>query len=402
MTENIDWQQLRRVRLAVLFFYFCSGLCFSSWAGRIADIKLSMGLDNAAWGTILLMIPVGQVCGMTLSGYLVSKIGSRHIYPTALVGYSLALVVCGLSSNQYALIMSLIAFGFFANFCNIALNTQATIVETRYRRHIMASFHGAWSCAGFAGAAISLLMTGLDIHPFFHFGFIFLINMFVLFFNRRFLQEELVRKKVARDSDERQKIRPERFLFLLGFVAFFGMAAEGSIADWSGLYLIEVGHVAEKYAPLGLFAYMVTMAGGRFVIDRACEKWGQKKVVQVCGMLIASGLALIVTVPVLPVSIVAFMIVGLGTSSVIPIIYSIAGQSTKMSTGLAFTIVSSISFLGFLLGPPVIGFISNAYGLRAAYALIALFGVLITVFTGQIRVFRTGGVMRQTDGVKIG
>ncbi len=110
--------------------------------------------------------------------------------------------------------------------------------------------------------------------------------------------------------------------------------------------------------------------------------------IQVCGLLIATGLGLIVSFPVLPVVIVAFMIVGMGTSSIVPIVYSIAGKNTKISTGLALTIVSSISFMGFLLGPPVIGYISHASDLRVAYTLIAIFGVCITVFSSNVKVFK--------------
>lgn len=389
MVENNNTENLKRIRLAVLLFYFSQGMCFSSWAGRIADIKLSMGLDDAAWGTILFMIPVGQACGMALSGYLVSKIGSNRIYPISLIGYSLALIFCGLSKTQYPLILSLVAFGFCGNFCNISVNTQATIVESQYKRHIMASFHGGWSFAGFVGAGISLLMTSMSVDPMWHFMLIFALNMVVLWLNRPYLQEDIKKQRIRKNELEGHKPKPESFLYMLGFIAFFGMAAEGSISDWSGLYLINIVKVAEKYAPLGLFAYMISMACGRFLIDGACERFGQKRVIQTCGLLIATGLGLIVAFPILPVVIVAFMIVGLGTSSVVPVLYSIAGQNTRISTGLALTIVSSISFMGFLMGPPLIGYISHAFNLRVAYTLVAILGLCITIFSSVVKVFKT-------------
>ena len=121
-SENLNQNNLTttaskgRIRLAVFCLYFCSGICFSSWASRIPEIKNALGLDDAAWGTVLLMIPVGQICGMTISGLIVSKLGSKKILPLALVCYVVALLFIGLSSTGYALIMSLIVFGFCGNF----------------------------------------------------------------------------------------------------------------------------------------------------------------------------------------------------------------------------------------------------------------------------------------------
>ena len=136
------------IRKALFSLYFCQGLCFSSWASRIPDIKTYLGLGDAAWGTILLMIPIGQICGMTISGLLISKVGSKRILPIALVGYVLSLLSIGISATEYSLIMSLIVFGFFGNFCNISVNTQGVSLEAVYDKPIMASFHGGWSFSG--------------------------------------------------------------------------------------------------------------------------------------------------------------------------------------------------------------------------------------------------------------
>lgn len=386
---NQDQSNLKRIRAGIFSFYFAQGLCFSSWASRIPDIKGYLGLDDAAWGTVLLMLPVGQICGMSLSGYLVSKIGSRKILPIALFLYALALVMVGLAKTEYTLLMSLIVLGFFGNFSNISVNTQGVNVESLYGKSIMSSFHGGWSLACFTGSAIGLLMINLSLSPFIHFSIVAAIVILNLFMNKKYLQEDIKKKKKVSDDGAKQKNKPESFLYLLGIVAFCGMAAEGAMTDWSGLYFKDVVKVSESIIPLGFSAYMVTMASGRFFADKAIERWGSQRVIMTGGALISIGLLLAVAFPILPVTIIAFMIIGLGTSSIAPTIYSIAGQKTKISTSMALTVVSSISFLGFLMGPPLIGYISEATSLRYSYALIGVFGICIIVLTSQIKIFKT-------------
>ncbi|MDH6309818.1 MFS family permease [Dysgonomonas sp. PFB1-18] len=387
-----------RIRMAIFCLYFCTGICFSSWASRIPDIKTTLGLGDAAWGTILLMIPIGQVCGMAISGFLVSKLGSKRILPVALIGYVAALLLVGVSSSEYALIISLIVFGFFGNFCNISINTQSVTVEAMYNKPIMASFHGGWSLAGLTGAAIGLLMSSLHLKPVYHFGIIGVLVIITLIVNKRYLQPDHKKEKDPAEIAAKKKCKPETFLFLLGMVAFCGMAAEGAMADWSGLYLIDVVGTPKHLAPIGLAAYMVTMASGRFMIDKATQKWGRKRIVQTGGILIATGLFTAVAFPHFITTIIAFMIIGFGTAGIVPTIYSIAGQKTRIPTSIALTIVSSVSFLGFLMGPPLIGYISSATNLRYSYALIGLFGICIVVLASVIKVFRKEAPLPPEEG----
>ncbi|WP_165020334.1 MFS transporter [Dysgonomonas sp. ZJ279] len=381
--------QLKRIRLAVFAFYFCQGLCFSSWASRIPDIKSFLSLDDAAWGTILFMIPIGQVCAMTISGLLVSKLGSRNILKYAFPLYSLSLLAIGLSTTQYSLILSLVFYGICGNFCNISVNTQGVTTENLYGKSIMSSFHGGWSLAGFTGSLIGLLMINLKVSPFHHFIFIIILVNCIAFFNHKYLQPDM--KKVRANPEDqlaKKRNKPEKFLFMLGIVAFCGMAAEGSMFDWSGIYFKDVVKVPESLVPIGFTAFMIMMASGRFVADKAIRRWSRMRIIQMSGFLIFLGLLISVAYPHIIVTTIGFMIVGLGTSSIVPTIYSIAGQKTRIPTGLALTIVSSISFLGFLAGPPLIGYISHVTSLRYSYAMVSLLGICIIILVSQIRVFK--------------
>jgi len=335
------------------------------------------------------MIPIGQICGMTISGLLISRVGSKRIFPIALIAYVSALLFVGISTTEYSLIISLIFFGFCGNFCNISINTQSVTVENIYNKPIMASFHGGWSLAGLTGASIGLLMSSLHLKPVYHFSIIALLVLITLIINRPYLQPDLKKEKDPADISTKKRNKPETFLFLLGIVAFCGMAAEGAMSDWSGLYLIDVVGTPNHLAPIGLAAYMITMASGRFMIDKATQKWGRQRVIQAGGVLIATGLFTAVAFPHFITTIIAFMIIGFGTAGIVPTIYSIAGQKTRIPTSIALTIVSSVSFLGFLMGPPLIGYISSVTNLRYSYALIGLFGICIVVLASMIKIFRT-------------
>jgi len=345
-----------------------------------------MGLGDAEWGTILLMIPVGQVCGMAISGLIVSKVGSKKILPFSLIGYVLALALVGFATTGYSLIMSLIVFGFCGNFCNISVNTQAISVEAIYKKPIMASFHGGWSLAGLTGASIGLLMASIHLHPIYHFSIIGALVIITLIINRPYLQPDIKKEKDPADVAAKKRRKPETFLFLLGTIAFCGMAAEGSMSDWSGIYLIDVVGMPKHLAPIGLAAYMTTMASGRFVIDKATQKWGRRRVVQAGGTLIGLGLFTAVAFPHFITVLIAFMITGFGTAGIVPTIYSTAGQKTRIPPSLALTIVSSVSFLGFLLGPPVIGYIASVTNLRYSYTLIGILGICIVALASRIKV----------------
>lgn len=379
---------LRRIRLAVFAFYFCQGLVFSSWASRIPDIKDTLGINDAVLGTLLLMISVGQICGMTISGLLVSRLGSKKILLFALPLYSLILLPIAVVQNEYTMIIVLLLYGVFANFMNIAVNTQGVNIETMYGKSIMSSFHGGWSIAGFTGSLIGLLMINTGMDPVKHFLIINVLSFAIFAFNWKFLSPDLKKEVSAEDKNTLKKNKPEKFLFTLGFVAFCSMIIEGTMFDWSGIYFKEVVKVPQTLVPLGFAGFMIMMATGRFMADKCNEKWGKKRVIQVCGSLAATGIFLAVIYPNLILTTIGFMIVGLGVSSIVPIVYSTAGQKTRIPTGIALTIVSSTGLLGFLSGPPVIGYISHATNLKYSYMFVGLFAVLIVILISHIRVLK--------------
>lgn len=377
----------RRIRMAVTMVYFSMGLCVSSWASRIPDIKTALHLNDAMLGSILFALPAGQLLMMPFSGKLVTRFGSHRILPFSLPAYAICLSCIGLVQAGWQLAVALFLFGIFGNMSNISINTQGVAAEKLYRRPIMSSFHGGWSLAGFTGAVIGTAMIHLQVSPPWHFAVVILLVWTIFGLNYPFL----IHSKLGSASDEpKRKIfnRPDSMLLQLGIIGFCSMASEGAMFDWSGIYFKDVVHTPASLVVLGYTSFMVMMASGRFVADRIISKIGQKRLLQISGLLISTGLFTAVFFPYLVSSTLAFMLVGLGVSSMVPTVYSVAGRHAKVPTGIALATVSSVSFLGFLMGPPLIGYISQAAGLRYSFAVIGVFGMGITLLVSKVKAFQ--------------
>jgi len=375
----------RRVRIAVALFYFSMGLCFASWASRIPDIKTLLHLNDAAFGSILFALPVGQFLMMTFSGKLVTHYGSRKVLLFALPVYTICLSNIGLVSHGWQLAIALFMFGISGNLCNISINTQGVQAEKLYNRSIMASFHGGWSIAGFTGALIGLVMINLKVAPYTHFWIVILIVWIIVWRNNQFL----VPFQATMDQEgPRRKFfsKPDSTLLQLGIIGFCSMASEGAMFDWSGIYFKDVVKAPSSLVILGYTSFMIMMALGRFIADRLIVKFGRKHLLQVSGVMISTGLFISVLFPTLIASTLGFMMVGLGVSSIVPTVYSTAGKNGKVAPGIALATVSSVSFLGFLMGPPLIGYISAAAGLRYSFAVIGIFGICITFLVSKLKV----------------
>ncbi len=378
-------------RIAVSCFFFLTGLCFASWASRIPAIRDRLQLNDAALGGILFSLPVGLVTSLPVAGFLVARFGSRIVAIVAAIAYSLILPLLGLASSTPQLIATLFVFGFAGNMLNISINTQAVGTETLYHpKPIMASFHGIWSLAGFTGAAIGTIMVRFNVAPAWHFCCITLAVFAIVLSISRFL----VQTDPAGDEKQPIFVRPDKSILNLGLIAFCSMICEGAMFDWSGIYFSKIVQPGPGWVTVGYTAFMSTMAAGRFVGDWVAFKLGMKRMLQLSGLCTTSGLLLAVILPQFITATIGFMLVGAGVSSVVPMVYSAAGKSKKMSPGVAIAAVSTVGYMGFLFGPPFIGFIAQASSLRVSLGLIAVMGTLIAVLAARMKNEpRTGDIL---------
>lgn len=371
----------KRVRIAVSFFYLAQGVCFATWASRIPDLKTTLQLSDGLLGSILLALPLGQLLMMPLSGRLTTAFGTKKMLTIGAPLYALAMANLSLATTGWQLALFLFLFGVAGNICNNALNTQGVVAESYYEKPIMTSFHGVWSVGGFTGALIGLLMVNLHVAPTLHFGIIGVLVWLHIIVNYRFLLE-------GQKADQGKKTsffkKPQGVLIQLGVIGFCSMATEGAMFDWSGVYFKDIVKAPHSLIILGYASFMVMMATGRFLGDRLITHFGRKRLLQISGVIISSGMFMAVLFPYLVPATIAFMMVGIGVSGIVPMVYSIAGSNEKVAPGIALAMVGSVSYFGFLMGPPLIGYISDLANLRYSYAVIGCFGLLITIIVAKL------------------
>ncbi len=406
MKEQLAYPK-ERIRYAVLSFFLAQGLCFSSWASRIPDVKAMFDVyDVFYWGLVLFLIPVGKFVAIPLAGFLVSRLGSRIMVQASVFGYALSLFLIGAVSSIYALGACLFFFGVFWNMCDISLNTQGIVIERLFGRTIMASFHGGWSLAACLGAVIGFFMIMAGVPPFIHFSVSALLILLIILCGRRYLQDDRIRQfeEVEVKEEKGQKEtpallsfirKPELILIQFGLAGLFGLIVESAMFDWSGLYFESVLQVP-KSLQIGFLVFMVMMTVGRFLANWAYGRLGKQRVLQLAGAFIFIGFfvsALLGGVfdnMILKVVVnsLGFMLVGLGISCVVPTIYSLVGAKSHTPVGIALTILSSISFVGSLVAPVLIGAISKAFDLEYAYLVVGVLGLCLFLMTTYCKAFR--------------
>ncbi len=373
------------MRLAIALFFFSHGFILSSWASRIPNIKTYLSISDAELGTLLLLMPIGQISTMPMSAKIISKYGSKNMVQFGFLIYPLILLIIGLSTSYFQLAIYLFLFGVAGNLCNIAINTQGVELEAMMHKPMMSSFHGAWSISGFLGALVALLMLNLNLTIAVHFLVVLLFVLVIWILNFRFLIHTTPSKNIEKESGSIFKYL-DKTLVQLGIIGFLSMAIEGAMFDWSGVYFQDIVKAPEQLIILGYTSFVLMMATGRFLGDYLIVKFGRKKVIQMSGIFMASGLLLSVFSVNLIVCTLAFMMVGLGGSCSVPTVYGVTGKRNKVNASISLTLVSTIAFLGFLIGPPAIGFISDLFDLRYSFMLFSIFGIIMVVIASRTRI----------------
>lgn len=371
----------RIIRIATAVFFFISGFGYATWASRIPTLQQKLHLNEAELGAVLFALPAGLMLTIPVTSWFLSKYSSNKVMFAGTVCFNLMLALLGFTNQVWQLVLVLFCFGSSRNLMNISVNAQSVGVQKLYNRSIITTFHGIWSMAGFAAAALGYLMVAGKIIPAYHFLAVGSLMIFLAFY---FFSNTLHQQPV---QNERKPafVLPDKTLVKFGLISFASMACEGTMYDWSAIYFNKEVHASATVATAGFVVYMVAMMSGRFFGDRLVNKFGIKPMLTYSGLLILTGMLIAALFPYALVAGFGFILVGLGVACVVPLVFSIAGKSKTLSSGSAIASVSTVGYLGFLMVPPVVGFIAQVANLRWSFVLMAALGAMMIFMVSKVR-----------------
>jgi len=372
--------RLRSARLAVAGIFALNGLALANWISRIPDVKQQLGLSDQLLGLTLFFAAIGALLAQPTVGWLIGRVGSRRMTTLMLLAFCLSIVLPGLAGDMLSLMGALFIVGACNGGLDVAMNAQAALVEQRYARPIMSSFHGLWSIGGLAGAALGGLVATQGISVRTHLLSVAVVATVLGVIATRWL---------VVDDGERHEAGPSfalppRALLLLGFIAFGVLLCEGAIADWGAVYLREGLNSSPAIAATGYAIFSLLMAAGRLTGDGLALRFGPAGVVRGGGALVALGIGLAIGSAVPAIAIVGFGLIGAGLACSFPLILSAAARTPGMAASTGIAAMATAGYTGFLVGPPLIGTLAEAVTLRGALGLLGIVGILVAVLGGVV------------------
>ncbi len=369
-------RDLLLARVAASAVFFGNGFGIGTWAAQLPRFKVSLGLSDGQLSLGLLAFSLGAVALMPVIGWAVAVVGSRTMTIVAAFAFAGALLLPGLAPNLSLFVAAALLAGACNGTMDIAMNTNATVVERAWGAAIMSSFHAFFSLGGLAGAGVSGLLIALDV------GIVPTLAISCLGMALVFLLAAFWTLGERERMGEGQGFAwPRGGVILLAVLAMFCFMVEGAIVDWSAIYLQTVTGASLEAAVTGFAAFSLTMTVCRFMGDFVVRHLGRVRTLQLGGLLSAFGLALAMLVPYPLPSAIGFAVVGIGLANAVPVLFSTAGQMKDVPPSVGVAMVATLGYGGLLLGPPLIGFGGELFGLRAMLGLLIVFAFIIIILS---------------------
>jgi MFS family permease len=370
--------QAQQLALPALFALF--GVIMGSWAGRIPAMAQRIHVSHSALSMVLLCGGLGAVLSYPISSRMMGSLGARKTLLFSGLALLAVLVAIGAAPSVPLLMLAVLSLGITASTFDVAVNSAATEREKRTGKSELSKLHGLGCAGGLAGATLGSLMASLHIAPVTHFVMLAGPLAVLLYGAYAMLDADDVPQAVEKKSFS----LPRGPLLLLGALGFLGSMAEGSIADWAGVFLKEHFGASDGLAPLALSAFSVMMLTARMVGDKLKVRYGARPLVTSGAMLGAAGLFFAVLSPNAYIALFGFAVAGMGLALVFPFVFSAAGAQGPA----ALAGVASMAYSGSLMGPPVIGAIAQGLGMQVAIAYIGGLAALIAWVASRTRMLK--------------
>ena len=376
MSQN----ELRSARLATTLAFMMNGFSVGIIVSQLPDYKFHLKISNGALGAALFFLAAGVLSALGPSGRQAAKHGSARVTILGSIGIILAMPLVGLSFNYITFCITLYLFGYAIAFQDVAMNTHAVTLEQRFKRRVMSTFHALYSVGALLGSACGGIMAQLHIKAIIQESAVSILFIVVLYFMKsRFLPAS------SDQQEPRKHKRPKRptIFWVMGLLGMSASIGEGSAGDWGGVLARTTFHTSPFVGTLPYICFSITMVTGRFLGDRLAHKFGPGRLLFFGGLFAGFGLSTGLFIGGIGGEIFGWTFLGVGMCIVIPMIYSEAGTiaihkfAGTIAPSEAVATVSGISYFGFVVGPPIMGYISEAITLRWAMLVPAALGLAL-------------------------
>lgn len=388
-----DFFQHAPARATGIIFALC-GLIFGTWASFIPYIKEKFVLDEAELGLLLLGLPVGNLIANPLSVFIISHWGAVRTSLVSIVLMGIMFMLPVIAPSVPLVAVGLVLAGASFAFTNVAMNTCATDYEKESGIRLMSASHGMWSLGAMTGALVSgfgvigfdwIIGQWVEAH-FVYVGTVALVTlMSTVLINSDFqkIHEDWEKNKHPEGSGI-SMFKPNKLLWILISISLCTFLTEGTMADWSAVYLREIMAAPETIIGWGFGLYAFFMAGGRFLGDSLIARHGHLKVLMSGGILVSIGLIVIILSLNPWMALPGFMLTGLGVSVASPILFAAAARVPGLPAGAGLATMNTFGMAAFLIGPVLIGFIAKALDLRIAFMCVAVTSIIWVIQTYSI------------------
>lgn len=365
--------------------FFCSGFIFATWGVHIPTVKAHYGIDEAQLGFAMLAAGCGALMGLTRAGGWIGRRGARQMAGATGVIYALLLAGLIAMPSFVALLVLLAAFGVVTSVFDVAINTEAAQLELQSGRPLMSGMHGMFSLGGMVGAVTGGLALGAGMGAQWH---LLLVALAMAAAIGLATTRMLPREATASAGGDHAFKLPRGALVVLGALAALGLIAEGAIYDWSVLYMHQELGSPQEQAALAYASFSAAMAATRFAGDALRARFTPKALLRTSAALAGASMTLVLLVDAPWIALVGFAGVGIGFANIVPILFAAAARVPNVAPSQGIAAVAAAAYLGFMAGPPVIGFVAKLHSLTAALYLVVIFAATLAVFA------RHGGANR--------
>lgn len=363
-------------RLATRLAFFAAGFAMAAWAPIIPFAKARVGVDEAGFGLLLLLLGIGSLTAMPVTGWVSARSGARPMVLLGGFGMALMLPLLAWAGQPAALGLVLFLFGAALGTLDVSMNVHGAEIERREGRPLMSGFHAQFSVGGFvgSGAITGLIWAGLS--P-------LLAALLGAGLTAGALALAAPRLMRARGGTPEPFALPHGIVVLLALLAAIAFLVEGALLDWGALLMIDRQLAEAENAGLGYMVFSIAMVIGRLTGDRVVAALGGYRILLGGGLMAMLGLLAIVLAPVTAVALVGFALIGFGAANIVPVLFSLAGRQTFMPAGHAVAAVTTTAYAGVLLGPAMIGFAAKTTSLPIAFCLLIVLMAAIPLFAGR-------------------